>query len=102
MNEIKRAEIKQLAAELDRSRSLLKKTKLWLEDDPVIDKHLSFWLESAQFLITELEIWEDLKNETKYEETLIRVRNVLSYIHQVLTQFGEKDHNHHDVGGDVK
>ena len=54
------------------------------QEDQLLDKQLDFWIESAKFSISELEIWDGLGDEIKCHQAVIRARDCLNNIYKLL------------------
>jgi len=86
MNEPPRSDQDDFQQELDALRSILKKNLQKLKDDPFLGTQLEFWMESAQYLETNIEFWEIAGNAYKHEQALGRMRQVLEVLQQLIDQ----------------
>ena len=62
-----------------------------------LDKQILFWMESARFLINELEIWGNLRHDTKYDATLNKLQKKLDYLHTLVNQLIEEQGSNIDA-----
>ena len=72
-----------LTRELERVRSKAQEHQR-RHEDPLLDKQLDFWIESARFSISELEIWDGLGDEIKCHRAAVRARDCLNNIRKLL------------------
>lgn len=86
MSKTDRAEIQELHRQMDTYRSIIKRNNGRLEHDIWLEKQIRFWMESTRFLITELEIWDRLGNETKCVETTSKAQKALDTLYDLLRQ----------------
>lgn len=63
--------------------------------------HLDFWLESTQFCITELEIWDELGDREKYNETVKKLQKILNDLHQLMIRLTEEDYSNYGTHDNV-
>ncbi len=90
MSKSNRSELEKFNDELDTYRSIAERNRHRLDEEPLLDKQLSFWFESTRFLISELEIWNQLGNNEKYEETVVKTQKVLDRVHALIIRFIEE------------
>jgi hypothetical protein len=72
-----------LTRELEKAHSRAQADKR-RQGDLLLDKQLDFWIESARFSISELEIWDGLGDEIKCHHAVARARDCLHNIHKLL------------------
>jgi hypothetical protein len=78
--------------QLAKYRSIAEKFKRMQEKNPLLYHQVEFWIESAQFCITELEIWQSLKDKPKYNDALHKAQETLERVHHLTTQLMEEAH----------
>jgi hypothetical protein len=81
--------------ELDALRLILKQNLHKLKEDPFLGTQVEFWLESAKFMETNLEIWEDTGNAYKHQQAMERMRKVLDSLQQLINQMN--NHSGDDI-----
>ena len=86
MSKSYQSDIEKFQRELDHCRSLAKANKDWLEQNPIIEKQVTFWVEGIRFLISELEIWERFENANKCKETAYKAQRALNRLGELLNQ----------------
>ena len=91
MSKFIRFDPEKLQKELDAYRSTAVSLYENREANPLIDKQLNFWLESARFFIAELAIWGKLKNEEKCEAALRRAQKALDHVNELLIQLSNEE-----------
>lgn len=79
-----RGDKERFQRELDHFQSLAKANRRAMEGKPIVAVQLNFWMESFRFLITELEIWDYARNQTKYAETISKLEKASSHIHRLI------------------
>lgn len=75
--------------ELDSLRLILQKNLQKLKQDPFLGTQVEFWLESAKFMETNIEIWEEAGNTYKRQQATERMRKVLDVLQQLIDQLNE-------------
>src|SRR5262245_2343827 len=61
-----------------------------------MEKQAVFWMESARFLITELEVLARFGDDPKYEATAHKVQKTLERLSELITQLADDQQNHND------
>ena len=99
MKQSVRADTEKFQRELNIYRSTLVELYKERHTQPssLLDRQITFWMESARFLISELEIWGKLGNETKYALTLNKVQQTFDYLNGLIAQLSELDHDGFDT-----
>lgn len=92
MNEPPPSDQDDFQEELEALRSILEENLHKLKDDPFLGTQLEFWMESARFMETNIEIWEDAGNSYKHEQAIERMRKVLDILQKLIEQLN------HDSG----
>ncbi len=91
MNESNRSELERFSDELNSYRLFAERNRHHLDQEPLLDRQLIFWFESVRFLLSELEIWDRLGNNKKWDETVGKLQKALSNVNQLITSLLEKD-----------
>lgn len=91
MNEPPPSDQEDFQQELDALRLILQKNlqKLKHHENPALGKQLDFWIESAKFLKTEMEIWEKVGNVSKHEQAVERMRKVLGILQELIDHLND-------------
>ena len=84
MNEPPPSDQEDFQQELDALRSILQQNLQKLNQDPFLDTRLEFWLESANFLVTEMDIWERVGDVGKREQAVERMQKVLGILQELI------------------
>jgi hypothetical protein len=85
-----RTETDKFRRELDRYQAKLASFSGAGRETSFLEKQLVFWIESARFLVNELEIWGNVGADTKYKATFQKVRNNLDYVHELIAQLAKE------------
>ena len=96
MNSSAQSDKERFERELSHYRSLAKTNKRELDGKPFVSVRLSFWMESVRFLITELEIWDYMRNAARYEETINKIHKAFHYIHRLVLYLDEENYDDAD------
>src|SRR5262245_920168 len=86
-----RADVEKFRQELDTCRSIIVGLSKRRPTTSFLGKQLVFWMESARFLINELEIWDRLRDDAKYAATRHKLQKNLDYVNELVTQFIEEE-----------
>ena len=60
-----------------------------LNEDARLEKQLDFWMQSAEFAVTSMEIWEEAGNQERFDEAAQRMRKVLETLQKLIEQLGD-------------
>jgi len=85
-----RADVEKFHQELDSYRSTLADLSKRRQETSFLDKQLIFWMESARFLINELEIWGKLGDNTKYDVVFNKIQKNLDRVNELIAQLTEE------------
>ena len=61
-----------------------------LNEDARLGKQLDFWMKSAEFAVTSMEIWEEAGNQDRLDEATHRMKRVLETLQKLIDQLGEE------------
>jgi hypothetical protein len=86
MNEPSPSDQEDFQQELEALRQLLQKNLQKLKQDPFLGTQVEFWMESAKFMETNIEIWEEAGNAYKHQQAMERMRKVLDILQQLIEQ----------------
>jgi len=89
---------KSFKRELDTYRSVLIERTQASRTMSFLEKQAIFWIESARFLITELEVWDRFKDDAKYDATTRKVQEMLDRLNSLMNQLS----NDQQSDGDPK
>ena len=91
MNEPSPSDQEDFQQELEALRLILQRNlqKLKQHENPMLGKQLNFWIESASFLRTELDIWEKVGNVAKREQAVERMRKVLDILQELVNSLND-------------
>lgn len=79
-------EIERIKSELANNHCIIERNNQRLQSDPWLEKRIIFWMESARFLVTELEIWDHAGNDEKCAETTLKAQKALDGLYDLLRQ----------------
>jgi hypothetical protein len=85
-----RTDSKRLRRQLKNYRSVADKNKDSLDKQPLLGQQLRFWMESARFCTTELEIWNEAGNPTKSDHALKKAQECFGHVDALITQLLDK------------
>lgn len=91
MNKSVRLHIDKFDQELEGYRLFAIKNKALLQKNPWLEKQITFWMESTRFLVAELEIWDQLDNETKCAEVIRRTQKSLDRLFRLIEQLKNQE-----------
>jgi hypothetical protein len=63
--------------ELEILRAILRRHLYRLNEDARLGKQLEFWMKSAEFAVTSMEIWEEAGYQDRFDEAAQRMKKVL-------------------------
>ena len=86
MNKYVRLDVEGFKQELESYRKIVTKNQEALDSKPGLEKQIFFWMESTRFLLSELEIWNELGDDAKCAETTVRIQQVLGRLHKMIQQ----------------
>lgn len=86
MNKSTRPETQAFYQALKAYSLIVKKNKATLEENPWLKKQVTFWIESVCFLITELEVWDQMGDRRKCEATILKAQKALNHISELPKQ----------------
>ncbi len=86
MNQQIRLHIERFDQELESYRLFVIQNKELLKRNPWLERQITFWTESARFLIAELEIWNDLGDHAKCNEVIVRAQKALNRLYKLIGQ----------------
>jgi hypothetical protein len=75
--------------EMDTLRLILQRNLQRLKQDPALGQRLDFWMESARFLETELEIWEQVGDDTKRDQAVEKMQKVLGILQELIDHLND-------------
>jgi hypothetical protein len=84
MNEPSPSDPEDFQEQLDILRSILQKNLERAKQDRLLGTQLEFWLESAKFLETNIEIWERAGNVDQRNRSIEKMRKVLEVLQQLV------------------
>ena len=85
-----RADLEKFHRELETYRSTIADLSKNRQETSFLDKQILFWMESARFLINELEVWGNLPDETRYDVTRNKLQKNLDYLNALISQLAEE------------
>lgn len=88
MSKYIRLDIESFNKELESYRITVVKNKASLSSKPWLEKQIFFWMESTRFLISELEIWNELGDHVRCAETTVRIQKALERVSMMMQQLG--------------
>ena len=91
-----RSDTQRFQRELDNYRTTLADLSKDGEIDPFVGKQISFWMESARFFISELEIWDKLGDKAKYYVAVKKVQKALDQVDELIFQLIEEEGNDYE------
>ena len=94
-----REDTERFKQELAHCRSVVAGLTKRRQETSFTEKQLTFWMESARFLITELEIWGKLGNDAKYEVAIHRIRKNIEYVRKLMAQLADEQDRDLDTTG---
>ena len=89
MNEPPLSDPEDFQQELDALRLILRDNLKHVRQDRMLGNQVEFWMESARFLETELQIWENAGNQYKRQQALERMRKVLDILQELIDRMNE-------------
>ncbi len=87
MNKYVRLDMESFKKELESYKNIVIKNQEFLKSQPWLEKQIFFWMESTRFLISELEIWNQLDDPAKCAETTVRIQKALERVNKMIQQF---------------
>jgi hypothetical protein len=91
MSKSSRPDVLRFQHELEECRAIINKNNNSLENNPSLARQINFWMESAKFLVTELEIWDRLGKRNNYDATYNKTRKAMDYLYTLIDQLTEDD-----------
>lgn len=76
--------------ELEILRAILQRRLHRLNEDARLGKQLDFWMKSAEFAVTSMEIWEEAGNQDRFDEAAQRMKKVLETLQKLIEQLGDE------------
>lgn len=76
--------------ELEILRAILRRHLHRLNEDARLGKQLDFWMKSAEFAVTSMEIWEEAGNQDRFDEAAQRMKRVLETLQKLIEQLGDE------------
>ena len=76
--------------ELEILRAILHRNLHRLNQDARLGKQLEFWMKSAEFTATSMEIWEDAGNQDRFDEAALRMKRVLETLQKLIDHLGDE------------
>ena len=76
--------------ELEVLRAILRRNVQRLNQDARLGKQLEFWMKSAEFAVTSMEIWEEAGNQDRFDEAAQRMKRVLETLQKLIEQLGDE------------
>lgn len=92
-----RVDVEKFHRELDTYRSAVAELSKERLGTSFLEKQLIFWMESARFLISELEIWGKLGDNTKYDVVFNKLQKNLDRVDRLVTQLTEEQYRDFDT-----
>lgn len=90
MKESPHSDPEDFERELEILRSIIRNNVQRLHQDPVLDKQLDFWMESARFLMAEMKIWGETGNEPKHDQAVARMQKVLAALQELIDRLNDE------------
>ncbi len=84
MNEPSSSDQEDFQEQLEILRSILQKNLQQAKQDRLLGTQLEFWLESAKFLETDIEIWEHAGNMYQRNKAIEQMYKVLEILQQLI------------------
>jgi hypothetical protein len=85
MDKLSKADVQRLQRDLYEHYVTLGRNKDRLEKRSWLKKPLSFWMESVRFLISDMQIWEEVGNPAKGEKAFKRAREAMYYVDRLMS-----------------
>ena len=85
-----RADVEKFQRELETYRSTIADLSIDRRETSFLDKQILFWMESARFLLNELEVWGNLPDDARYDVTRDKLHKNLDYLHTLVSQLMEE------------
>ena len=89
MNDPSSSNPEDFQQELEALRAILRKNLKKLKLDPFLGTQVEFWMESAKFTETNIEIWEREGNQYQRQQALERMRKVLKVLQELIDQLND-------------
>jgi len=89
MSKSYKSEAEKFHRELDFYRATARSNKPRLEDNPFLEKQITFWIEGTRFFISELEIWDQLRDAEECEKTIHKIQEALDRMQRLIDQLVE-------------
>lgn len=86
MNKSVQSEIEGFRRQLSLYGVIIKRNKNRLENDPWLERQIAFWMESLRFLLKELEIWDQVGNQTKCQDVIDKTQKAADHLHELIRQ----------------
>ena len=74
--------------ELEILRAILVRRLHRLNEDARLGKQLEFWMKSAEFAVTSMEIWKEAGDPDRLDESAHRMKRVLETLQKLIDQLG--------------
>lgn len=76
--------------ELEILRAILHRRLHRLNEDARLGKQVDFWMKSAEFAVTSMEIWEEAGNQDRFDEAAQKMKSVLETLQKLIEQLGDE------------
>lgn len=76
--------------ELETLRAILQQNLERTEQDRLLGAQIEFWMQSAQFLETEMDTWERVGNVSKRQQAVERMQKVLDLLQQLINRMNDE------------
>lgn len=76
--------------ELETLRAILQQNLERTEQDRLLGAQIEFWMQSAQFLETEMDTWERVGNVSKRQQAVERMQKVLDILQQLINRMNDE------------
>jgi Zn-dependent M32 family carboxypeptidase len=71
-------------------RAILRRNLQRLNQDARLGKQLEFWMKSAEFAVTSMEVWEEAGDQDRFDEAEQRMKRVLETLQKLIEQLGDE------------
>jgi hypothetical protein len=83
-------DLEDFEKELEVLRAILRRNTQRLNQDARLGRQLDFWMKSAEFAVTSMEIWDEAGNQDRFDEAAQRMKRVLETLQKLIEQLGDK------------
>lgn len=87
-----RSDQEQFRRELEIYSSTITELAKRRQETSFMEKQTIFWTESARFLITELEIWDKMREDTRYDATVVKIQKIFQRLNGLINQLTEENY----------